>query len=66
MCFWEKVSMMSYSFTNLIHLPPDFHLFYACVLFFLFFVNVMFGFDFWFPCFLKYVNPFLYLLALAW
>ena len=29
----------------------DFLFFYACVLFFLVFVNVCFGFDLWLPCF---------------
>ena len=41
----------------------DFLLFYACVLFFLVFVNLLCVFDLWLP-FFKYVNLFLYLLAL--
>ena len=36
--------------------------FFACVLFFLVFVNVMFGFDFCLPCFFKYVNHFVFCL----
>ena len=35
----------------------DFHLLYASVLFFLGFVNVMFGFDLWLPCFLTMLTP---------
>ena len=36
---------------SLLFLVDDFFLFYACVLYFLVFVNVLFGSDLWLPCF---------------
>ena len=49
--------IVCFSFVPLFFWLDDFLLFYACVLFFLVFVNVMFGFDLWLPCFLSTLSP---------
>lgn len=66
-CFpgWFFVSSLFLFFFFLVGLMISF-LFYACVLFFVGFVNLLYVSDLWVALFFKYVNPFLYSLALDW
>ena len=52
-CFPVDSVFLLYSFLSWL---DYFHLFYACICFFLVFVNVMFGFDLWLLCFLSFLN----------
>ena len=49
--------ILCFSFVPFFLSLDDFLLFYACVLFFLVFVNVIFVFDLWFPCFSSMLTP---------
>ena len=49
--------ILCFSFLLFFFWLDSFHLFYAWVIFFSVFVNVMFGFDLWLPCFLSMVTP---------
>ena len=49
--------ILCFSFVPFFFWLDEFLLFYTCVLFFLVFVNVLFGFDSWLPCFSCMLTP---------